>query len=76
MSKIVSSFVAGATTLALRGIFEVAAPLEARKAMGTFLFLVGSSVTTAMLAPLVFSALRRIESLSSNARREEGRVTS
>ena len=57
------SVIAGGTILALRAIFERPAAFEAGSIGGTVLTLVAPAVTTAVLAPLVFLAVRRVDML-------------
>lgn len=61
---------AGGTILALRAIFERPAPFPAGTLEDHTLTLVIPAVTTALVSPLVFAAVRRIESLAVRKREE------
>ncbi len=61
---------ASGATLALRAIFERAAPFAWGGAVDTAIALAGPSLTTALAAPLIFFAVRRVDV----ARREEARA--
>lgn len=65
------SLLAGGTILALRAIFEQPAPFPAGTPFGTLLSLLGPAITTALVAPLIFAAVRRVEGLAAR-RRDEG----
>lgn len=65
----VASVVAGAVSLALRGLFDKPVPFQVEGAVETFFSLVGPAATTAMLAPLVFFLVRRIEAIATTTTR-------
>lgn len=60
----------GGTILALRTIFEKPAPFAAGTAWGTAAALVGPALTTALVAPLVFVVVRRLDSVGARRREE------
>jgi rod shape-determining protein MreD len=62
---------AGGTILALRAIFERPAPFPAGGAWDTVLTLVIPSIVTAVASPLVFMAVRKVDTLVVK-RREDG----
>lgn len=64
------ALVFGGATLALRAIFEHGAPFPTRDDTSTVTALVGSSLATGLLSPLLLSAARAVDS-TSGARREE-----
>lgn len=61
---------AGSTILALRAIFEKLAPFPGGSVLETTVSVVGSSAVTALLAPVVFIAVRRTDSLVLRRREE------
>jgi rod shape-determining protein MreD len=65
----------GGTVLALRAIFETPAPFPAGTALDTSLVIVIPALTTAIISPVIFAAVRRIESVATR-RREEKAATS
>ena len=68
------SLIAGGTVIALRAIFERPAPFPAGTVGEGVLSLVVPAITTALISPLVFLAVRRLESVSVR-RREERAAT-
>ena len=68
------SLIAGGTVIALRAIFERPAPFPAGTVGEGILSLVVPAVTTAVVSPLVFLAVRRVEAVSVR-RREERAAT-
>lgn len=70
----VVSVVAGGTIVALRAIFERPAPFPVRTLWDTFVMVFGPAFATALVAPLIFAMVRRIDLLPSR-RREEGALT-
>ncbi|MFW6031225.1 MAG: hypothetical protein ACOC9T_01425 [Myxococcota bacterium] len=76
--QVVLTFVVGVLTsgavLALRAIFEERPPFPAGTAGGTLLSIVGPAFVTAVAAPVIFLAARRIDSRTVR-RREEAGVT-
>ncbi len=70
----VASLAAQGTSLAIRAIFEESqSPFEAHDTQRVFLAMASSATTTAVLAPLVFAVVGRIES-TETGRSEEGSV--
>ena len=63
---------AGGTILALRAIFERPAPFPAGNAWTTVASLVIPSGVTALAAPLVFLAVRRVDALVARRREDAG----
>ncbi len=66
----VVTLLAGGTILALRTIFEKPAPFPAGTPTSTALTLVAPAFTTALVSPLVFLAVRKIDALVSRRREE------
>jgi len=64
------SVLAGGTILALRAIFEKPAPFPVGTASSTVLTLVGPALSTALVSPLVFVAVRRVDGLVGKRREE------
>jgi rod shape-determining protein MreD len=65
------SLLAGGTVVALRAIFEKLAPFPTADYRNTALILVQSSLVTALSAPPIFMAIRKIEGLPAQ-RSDEG----
>ncbi len=63
---------AGGTVLALRAIFERPAPFPVQTVTDTVMTLVLPAATTAIVAPLIFATVRRVDSLAS--RRHDDRT--
>jgi rod shape-determining protein MreD len=61
---------AGGTLLALRAIFEAQAPFTSLSVWGTVLSVLGASLLTALAAPAVFVAVRRLDSFVLRRREE------
>jgi rod shape-determining protein MreD len=61
---------AGGTVLALRAIFEKPAPFPAGTWQDMSLVVVVPALTTAIVSPLVFAMVRRIESVATRRREE------
>jgi len=66
----VVSLLAGGTILALRAIFERPTPFPTSTALQMTLTVLGPSVTTALVAPFVFAAVRRVDGISVKRRDE------
>jgi hypothetical protein len=64
MSSLVLSVVSGFTVLALRALFEKKSEILTDDIRGTLLIVLQSAVATALVAPAVFSGVRRIETRS------------
>jgi rod shape-determining protein MreD len=67
----VVGMVAGGTILALRAIFERPAPFPVGTAADAAVTVVGPALTTALVSPLVFIAVRRVDGIATR-RRDEG----
>jgi rod shape-determining protein MreD len=66
----VISVLAGGTILALRAIFEKPAPFPVGTPFDTVVTLLGPAATTALVSPLVFASVRRVEGLVARRREE------
>lgn len=64
MSSLVLSMVSGFTVLSLRALFEKKSEILTYDIRGTLLVVLQSAVATALLAPAIFSGVRRIETRS------------
>jgi rod shape-determining protein MreD len=70
----VVGMLASGAVLALRAIFEAPAPFEAGTAWDTLRSLLGPALVTALFAPLVFPAARRVDSFTVRRREEPSGV--
>jgi rod shape-determining protein MreD len=67
----VVTLLAGGTILALRTIFEKPAPFPVDTSSHTVLTLVAPALTTAIVAPLIFLTVRRVDSAVARRRDQE-----
>jgi rod shape-determining protein MreD len=72
----VVTILSGGTVLALRAIFEKLSPFPVDTVWGTVGTLAGPALSTALVAPFVFTVVRRIESLAARKRDAEGAASS
>jgi rod shape-determining protein MreD len=70
----VIGMLSGGAVMALRAIFEARAPFRAGTAWETLAALARPSLVTALAAPLVFLAARRVEAIMVRRREESGVV--
>jgi rod shape-determining protein MreD len=67
----VVTLLAGGTIVALRAIFERQPPFAAATASYTAMSLIAPAITTAIVSPLVFMAVRRVDATPSRRREQE-----